>query len=124
MSRLVTATLRDEFRDQGVVFIGKALDADSMRMAEDAYSWSLAHPSPGAANFPHKDSAATFYQDLAKSERDSGIPRDARAVADRRHRLGSLGRTRRLVHVRAGLSQGSRPEPAHAVASGLVLSSG
>src|SRR5260370_10570561 len=65
MSRLVTATLRDEFRDQGVVFIGKALDADSMRMAEDAYSWSLAHPSPGAANFPHKDSAATFYQYLA-----------------------------------------------------------
>src|SRR5260370_35126810 len=65
MSRLVTATLRDEFRDQGVVFIGKALDADSMRMAEDAYSWSLAHPSPGAANFPHKDAPATSYQDLA-----------------------------------------------------------
>src|SRR5260370_11512517 len=65
MSRLVTATLRDEFRDNGVVFIGNALDGDSMRMAEDAYSWSLAHPSPGAANFPHKDSAATFYQDLA-----------------------------------------------------------
>jgi ectoine hydroxylase-related dioxygenase (phytanoyl-CoA dioxygenase family) len=34
-------------------------------MAEDAYNWSLAHPSPGAAKFAGKDAAAVFYQDLA-----------------------------------------------------------
>jgi ectoine hydroxylase-related dioxygenase (phytanoyl-CoA dioxygenase family) len=65
MSRLISDSMRKEFRDNGVVFIKSALDADSMRMAEEAYNWSLAHPSPGAANFPHKDSAAIFYQDLA-----------------------------------------------------------
>jgi ectoine hydroxylase-related dioxygenase (phytanoyl-CoA dioxygenase family) len=65
MSRLISDSMRKEFRDNGVVFIRSALDADSMRMCEEAYNWSLAHPSPGAANFPHKDSAATFYQDLA-----------------------------------------------------------
>ncbi len=55
----------NEFRENGVVFIGNALDAASMRMMEEAYNWSLAHPSPGAANFVTKDSPATFYQDLA-----------------------------------------------------------
>jgi ectoine hydroxylase-related dioxygenase (phytanoyl-CoA dioxygenase family) len=65
MSKLVSDGMRKEFSDSGVVFIKSALDADSMRMAEEAYNWSLAHPSPGAANFPHKDSAAIFYQDLA-----------------------------------------------------------
>lgn len=54
-----------EFRDNGVVFIEKALDAASLRAAEEAYNWSRAHPSPGASNFVTKNSAATFYQDLA-----------------------------------------------------------
>lgn len=65
MSKLVSDALKKEFRDRGVVFIGQALDAESLRMAEAAFDWSLKHPSPGAANFPSKDSAATFYQDLA-----------------------------------------------------------
>ena len=65
MSKLISESLRKEFHDNGVVFIGGALDRDTMRMAEDAYNWSLAHPSPGAANFKGKDSAAIFYQDLA-----------------------------------------------------------
>lgn len=55
----------NEFRENGVVFIENALDPTSIRMAEEAFNWSLAHPSPGAANFETKDSAATFYQDLA-----------------------------------------------------------
>src|SRR5208337_1208281 len=55
----------EEFRENGVVFIEQALDPKSLRMAEEAYNWSLAHPSPGAANFVTRDSAATFYQDLA-----------------------------------------------------------
>lgn len=58
-------SLREEFRENGVVFISNALDPASLRMAEEAYNWSLAHPSPGAANFVTKNSAATFYQDLA-----------------------------------------------------------
>ena len=65
MSKLISDSLRKEFRDNGVVFIGGALDRATMRMAEDAYNWSLAHPSPGAGNFTGKDSAAVFYQDLA-----------------------------------------------------------
>ncbi len=65
MSRLVSDSLRKEFRDNGVVFIGNALDSDSMRMAEEAYTWSLAHPGAGASKFSQEDSSATFYQDLA-----------------------------------------------------------
>jgi len=61
-------TLREEFRENGVVFIGNALDAASLKMAEETYNWSLAHPSPGAANFVTKDSPATFYQDLANPQ--------------------------------------------------------
>ena len=58
-------SLADEFRENGVVFIGRALDPASLRMAEEAYNWSLTHPSPGAANFVTRNSSATFYQDLA-----------------------------------------------------------
>jgi ectoine hydroxylase-related dioxygenase (phytanoyl-CoA dioxygenase family) len=61
-------TLREEFRENGAVFIGNALDPAALRMAEEAYNWSLAHPSPGSANFVTKDSAATFYQDLANPQ--------------------------------------------------------
>jgi ectoine hydroxylase-related dioxygenase (phytanoyl-CoA dioxygenase family) len=61
-------TLRDEFRENGVVFIERALDSAALRMAEEAYDWSLAHPSPGSANFVTRDSAATFYQDLANPQ--------------------------------------------------------
>jgi ectoine hydroxylase-related dioxygenase (phytanoyl-CoA dioxygenase family) len=61
-------TLREEFRENGVVFIGNALDPSALRMAEEAYNWSVAHPSPGSANFVTKDSAATFYQDLANPQ--------------------------------------------------------
>jgi ectoine hydroxylase-related dioxygenase (phytanoyl-CoA dioxygenase family) len=58
-------TLAEEFRENGVVKIERALDAAALRAAEECYNWSLAHPSPGAANFVTKNSAATFYQDLA-----------------------------------------------------------
>ena len=61
-------TLQEEFRKHGVVFIENALDAKSMAMAQEAYNWSLAHPSPGSGNFVTKDSAATFYQDLANPQ--------------------------------------------------------
>ncbi len=60
--------LQQEFRENGVVYIENALDPKSMAMAEEAYQWSLAHPSPGSANFVTRDSAATFYQDLANPQ--------------------------------------------------------
>jgi ectoine hydroxylase-related dioxygenase (phytanoyl-CoA dioxygenase family) len=58
-------TLAQEFRENGVVLIERALDEAALKAAEEAYNWSLAHPSPGAGNFVTKNSAATFYQDLA-----------------------------------------------------------
>ena len=61
-------TLQEEFRKNGVVYIANALDPKSMAMAQEAYNWSLAHPSPGSGNFVTKDSPATFYQDLANSQ--------------------------------------------------------
>jgi len=59
-----SAALQKEFRDKGVIFIEKALDPESMRLALEAYEWSLAHPSPSAATFP-QSVPGTFYQDLA-----------------------------------------------------------
>ncbi len=61
-------TLSEEFRENGVVLIERALDPASLQTAEEAYNWSLAHPSPGSSNFVSKDSAATFYQDLANPQ--------------------------------------------------------
>ncbi len=58
-------TLAQEFRENGVVRIERALDEAALKAAEEAYNWSLAHPSPGAGNFVTKNSTATFYQDLA-----------------------------------------------------------
>jgi ectoine hydroxylase-related dioxygenase (phytanoyl-CoA dioxygenase family) len=52
------------FREEGVVYIPGALDAAAMRLALEAYEWSLAHPSPAAAQFP-QDKPGKFYQDLA-----------------------------------------------------------
>ncbi len=66
MSSVVSDAVRKEFRDNGVVFLEQALDAEALRMSEAAFDWSLKHPSSGAANFPSKeDAAAVFYQDLA-----------------------------------------------------------
>jgi Phytanoyl-CoA dioxygenase (PhyH) len=52
-------------RTDGVVSLTNAIDPASLRMAEEAYNWSLAHPGPGSSRFSQPDSSATFYQDLA-----------------------------------------------------------
>lgn len=62
---MIDSAMRQRFREDGVVFIKSALDSRSLAMAEEAYKWSLEHPSPAAATFPGKDSRAVFYQDLA-----------------------------------------------------------
>ena len=78
MRSLISDALKKEFRDNGVVLIEHALDADALRLAQAAFDWSLEHPSPMAANYPSKDdAAATFYQDLANPN----------AVAAYRHML-------------------------------------
>lgn len=57
--------LRRDFRNDGVVCVRNALDAESMRLALEAYEWSLSNPSPGAAQFEGTpDAPAKFYQDL------------------------------------------------------------
>ena len=50
MGSLVSDALKKEFRDNGVVFIEHALDAEALRLAQAAFDWSLGHPSPVAAN--------------------------------------------------------------------------
>jgi ectoine hydroxylase-related dioxygenase (phytanoyl-CoA dioxygenase family) len=65
MSAATSHELRKSFHDDGVVYLPRALDAEALALAEQAYAWSLAHPSAAAAKFPQRGSSATFYQDLA-----------------------------------------------------------
>ncbi len=65
MSLANVATLRDDLRKHGVIHVPRALDANSMKLARDAYQWSLCHPSPNCAHFPGTPEAPSkFYQDL------------------------------------------------------------
>jgi ectoine hydroxylase-related dioxygenase (phytanoyl-CoA dioxygenase family) len=64
MSPTDFAAAAKQFREDGVVYIPGALDPAAMRLALDAYEWSLANPSPAAAQFP-QDRPGKFYQDLA-----------------------------------------------------------
>ena len=56
-------TLSDTFREDGVVCVRNALDAQSLALAQAAFEWSLAHPSPAANTYAGGE--GTFYQDLA-----------------------------------------------------------
>jgi ectoine hydroxylase-related dioxygenase (phytanoyl-CoA dioxygenase family) len=59
------ASHREAFRNDGVVCLRGAIDPASLRMGEEAFNWSLAHPGLGATKFSQDDASATFYQDLA-----------------------------------------------------------
>jgi ectoine hydroxylase-related dioxygenase (phytanoyl-CoA dioxygenase family) len=63
----VTESARTEFERDGVTFLPGALPGASLRLAEEAFAWSLAHPGP-AASSPFEGtgdgSAGHFYQDL------------------------------------------------------------
>jgi ectoine hydroxylase-related dioxygenase (phytanoyl-CoA dioxygenase family) len=54
--------LQSEFRENGVVFVERALDADAVRLAEKAFNWSLNNPGPGARNVL-AGTPGGFYQD-------------------------------------------------------------
>lgn len=55
--------LSGELRDHGVVCVRNALDRESLALAQAAFEWSLAHPSPAANRYGGGE--GTFYQDLA-----------------------------------------------------------
>ena len=52
-----------EFRDDGVTVIRGALDANDLALAQAAFDWSLANPSPSASR-PFDGIEGAFYQDL------------------------------------------------------------
>ena len=56
---------RRQFVEDGVICVRNALDPASLRMAEEAFNWSLENPGPYASEFPGTAAAPSrFYQDL------------------------------------------------------------
>jgi hypothetical protein len=65
MSLANLSILRQQLREHGAIYVPRALDDNSMRLARDAYQWSLCHPSKNSAQFQGTpQSPAKFYQDL------------------------------------------------------------
>ena len=65
MSDQVWASLAAQMKTDGAICIRRALDADSMRMAREAFDWSLEHPGPSHSQFEGTAKApGRFYQDL------------------------------------------------------------
>jgi len=60
----ITDLQRQEFREQGVVCLSGVLDDDALRVARQAFDWSIANPGPGATNLI-PGSPGSFYGDLA-----------------------------------------------------------
>ena len=57
--------LRQRLREDGAIHVPRALDANTMKLARDAYQWSLCHPSKSSAQFQGTPEAPSkFYQDL------------------------------------------------------------
>jgi hypothetical protein len=61
--RINFATESIAYRDDGVVFVPRALDASALADARSAYEWSLAHTGTLETTFA-QTTDATFYQDL------------------------------------------------------------
>jgi ectoine hydroxylase-related dioxygenase (phytanoyl-CoA dioxygenase family) len=56
------ARLRDTYARDGVVHIPQALGPRCLKLAEEAFNWSMAHPGPLARSF--EGGTGTFYNDL------------------------------------------------------------
>ncbi len=57
------SSLRQRYREDGVVYLPKVLDAEALELARQGFDWSVANPSPAAQHlFPGNDTL--FYQDL------------------------------------------------------------
>jgi ectoine hydroxylase-related dioxygenase (phytanoyl-CoA dioxygenase family) len=61
---MTTEDLATRFARDGVVHLPAAIARPTLDLAFEAWSWSLAHPGPGAARLPDRGDG-TFYQDLA-----------------------------------------------------------
>jgi ectoine hydroxylase-related dioxygenase (phytanoyl-CoA dioxygenase family) len=85
MSLANVVKLREELREQGAIHVPNALDENSMRLARDAYQWSLCHPSRNSAQFQGTAGAPSkFYQDLLNPNALTGYRRllDESCAAD------------------------------------------
>ncbi len=61
--------MNETLATDGVVHLQAALDADGIRLVEDAFAFSIANPSPGAVRFyPNED--ATFFEDTGQHHLD------------------------------------------------------
>ena len=56
------ARLRETYARDGVVYLPKALGPADLKMAEDAFTWSMSNPGPLARSF--EGGTGTFYNDL------------------------------------------------------------
>ena len=52
----------EAFKRDGVVLLKDVLDADALMRAEEAFNWSIAHPSP-AVQYYYPEEGAKFFQD-------------------------------------------------------------
>lgn len=59
--------LADNFRQNGAVLIKGLLDQSGLALAQEAFEWSLGHPSSAAQSY-FPETGATFYQDLFNTE--------------------------------------------------------
>ena len=57
----------DTFRNDGVVYFAQALDERALRIARDAFEWSLANPGRGATKLA-PGTPGSFYGDLANPD--------------------------------------------------------
>ena len=65
MSLQGISDLRRRLREDGAIHVPRALDENTMKLARDAYQWSLCHPSKNSAQFQGTPEAPSkFYQDL------------------------------------------------------------
>ena len=70
--------LSEDLREDGVVCVRNALDHESLALAQAAFDWSLAHPSPAANRYAGGE--GTFYQDLANPK---ALPAYRHLIEDR-----------------------------------------
>lgn len=76
MSLANLSDLRRDLREYGAIYVPRALDENTMRLARDAYQWSLCHPSRNSAQFQGTSKApAKFYQDLLNPDVLTGYQR-------------------------------------------------
>ena len=62
-----TDALADKFHQDGVIHVPRILSAETRKLAEKCFYWTLEHPGPGAGAVLH-GTPGTFYQDQANPD--------------------------------------------------------